>query len=284
MNFEGNKPAEGLSIGIIGAGRVGPSVASALRASGNSIYGVAARSADGRERVSAMLPGVPLKSAQAVAVGADVVVLAVPDEQIGAVAGSLIDMWRPGQLVLHLSGAVSLASLQSAADRGALVASLHPAMTFSGTSLDVRRLQGAAMALTASPLVLPLVEALARDMGGEPFVLSDADKPLYHAGLAHGANHLVTVLSQARDMLSQAGVTDPAQVLRPLVAAAMEGALDRGMGALTGPVTRGDRATVNMHLEALEGLDAKDTYRWLNRATASEWEKHVSQEEDHDDA
>ena len=275
-----NDPTDGLLIGVIGAGRAGPSVASALRANGNSIYGVAARSESGRERVAAMLPGVPVKSAQVVAAGADVVILAVPDGQIHRVAEELSQMWRPGQLVLHLSGAVSLEALQPAMDRGALVASIHPAMTFSGTSLDVKRLQGAAVALTGSQFVLPLAEALARDLGGFPFEVRDIDKPLYHAALVHGANHLVTVLSQARDLLLDIGVADPAQVLRPLVSAAVEGALEDGMGALTGPVARGDQETVDAHLVALEGSETKDTYRWLSRATTNEWERHVAQEEE----
>lgn len=262
---------------MIGAGRAGPSIASALRANGHAIFGVAARSAAGRERTQAMLPGVPLKSEAEVAGGADIVFLAVPDEAIGPLADDLDENWHPGQLVVHLSGAASLEPLEAAARKGALVLSMHPVMTFTGTSLDVGRLAGAAIAITGPALVLPLAEALARDLGGVPFHLDESAKPLYHAALAHGANHLVTVLSQARQMLVDAGVDDPESVLRPLVEAAASGALEFGIGALTGPVVRGDQKTIDQHLEALEDSSARDTYRWLSRATAAAWHEYQMQ-------
>ena len=73
-------------------------------------------------------------------------------------------------------------------------------------------------------------------------------RTLYHAGLAHGANHLVTLVTQAMEILAAAGADDPAGTLRPLLTAALDNALDHGDAALTGPIVRGDVETVRAHL------------------------------------
>ncbi len=268
----------GLRIGVIGAGRVGPSVASALRAGGQQVAGVTARSQSGRERAAAMLPGVPLMDPRELVATCDLVLLAVPDREIGALATDLTDSWRPGQLVVHLSGARGPDVLAPAAERGALTMSLHPVMTFTGTSLDVQRLQGTPVAVTAPALAIPLGEALVRDWGGVPFILEESAKPLYHAALSHGANHLVTLISQAQDLLSQAGIEEPGTVMEPLVRAALEGALQRGMGALTGPVVRGDQETIAAHGRALRGTEAAPTYDHMHDVTVRAWQEQLEKE------
>lgn len=271
---------------MIGMGRAGPAVASALRAAGYPFVGVSARSLEAQERAEVMLPGVHVLPPAQVAAQSEIVILAVPDDQIAGVAESLQNYWKPGQLVVHLSGAAGLDTLSAARDRGALVLSLHPVMTFTGTSLDVQRLQDAPIAVTASPLVAPLGEGLAADMGGKPFRLDEDQKALYHAGLAHAANHLVTLISQSKEILAEAGVENPAQVLEPLVRAALAGALDTGMGALTGPVARGDEKTLSAHRQVLAGHPAEATYRELSEATAAALRrfKEASQKEMADEA
>jgi predicted short-subunit dehydrogenase-like oxidoreductase (DUF2520 family) len=108
-------------------------------------------------------------------------------------------------------------------------------------------------------------------MGAEPVVVSEQMRPLYHAALAHGANHLVTLVAQALDLLAGAGVENGARVLAPLLSAALDNALRQGDAALTGPVARGDAGTVTAHLAAIEAAgvaDAPGSYRALARATA----------------
>lgn len=149
--------------------------------------------------------------------------------------------------------------------------------------MDLERLVGCPMAVTAPPAFLPIGQALAVELGGEPFVLSDAARPAYHASLAHGANHLVTLVGQASRALAAAGVAEPEAVLRPLLYAALERALTEGAdSALTGPVSRGDVGTVTAHLEALGALrdengepleDVSPTYRALAGATADRLER-----------
>lgn len=271
-----------IRIGVIGMGRVGPVIAAALRSGGHDVVAVSARTEASAERASLLLPGVAQLSQQEVVDSAEVVFLAVPDRTIESLADSL--NWRPGQIAIHLSGALGLDVLESAALSGAVVASIHPVMTFQGLSLDATRLIDAPMAVTAPPLALPLAEVLAAEIGGQPFVLDDSLKPQYHAALTHAANHLVTVISQARDLLTDVGVEDPGAVLKPLTEAALHGALESGMAALTGPVERGDDDTVARHMVALSGTRVADTYRWLSRTTKEEldtWRAHETTTSDH---
>jgi predicted short-subunit dehydrogenase-like oxidoreductase (DUF2520 family) len=244
-----------LDVAVVGAGRVGPVLGAALRAAGHRITGVAARTRDNAERVEALLPDVPwIEPAQAFA--ADLVLLAVPDDVLGPLVADLAPNVRAGQLVVHTCGLHGTGVLAAAAERGALPLALHPAMTFTGTSLDLQRLLGAAVAVTSSPVLAPIADALVREWGATPVVVADADRALYHAALAHGANHLVTLVSQALDAARAAVGDDAERVLRPLLQAALENVLANGDEALTGPVARGDAGTVATHLRVLAGEDA----------------------------
>jgi predicted short-subunit dehydrogenase-like oxidoreductase (DUF2520 family) len=143
-------------------------------------------------------------------------------------------------------------------------------MTFSGTSADLARLGGATFGVTAPASIRPAAEALVLEIGAEPVWVPEELRPLWHAALAHGANHLVTLVAQSMDLLRAAGVAEPARVLAPLLSAALDNALLGGDAALTGPVARGDAGTVAAHVQALAAVDpeALRTYRSLARATA----------------
>ncbi len=129
-------------------------------------------------------------------------------------------------------------------------------MTFTGTSLDLQRLLGAAVAVTTPPVLAPVADALVREWGATPVVVADGDRATYHAALAHGSNHLVTLVAQALDAARAAVGEDAERVLRPLLQAALDNALRDGDAALTGPVARGDAGTVATHLRVLGALDA----------------------------
>ena len=124
-------------------------------------------------------------------------------------------------------------------------------MTFTGAPEDVDRLAGAPFGVTSRPAHRPVAETLVLEMGGEPFFVAEEDRRLYHAALVTGANHLVTLVAEAADLLRTAGVTDPAAVLGPLLTAALDNGLRRGDRGLTGPVSRGDVGTVADHLQTL---------------------------------
>lgn len=255
-----------LAVGIIGAGRVGAVLGSALRAVGHEVVGVSGGSPETLSRIETLLPAVPVLDMVDVARAADLVIVGVPDDAIADVVGWVAAQggFRPGQIVLHPSGSHGTDVLAPAVAAGAIPLAVHPAMTFTGTSLDLARLEGTPFAVTAPAPVQPIGQALVVELGGEPVLLADAARPAYHAALCHAANHLVTLVSQAQTVLADASGEEPGtsptegagRLLGPVTRAALEGALTRGPAALTGPVSRGDVGTVAAHLRALDALDA----------------------------
>jgi predicted short-subunit dehydrogenase-like oxidoreductase (DUF2520 family) len=203
---------------------------------------------------------------------AELVLLTVPDDALAGLVDGLAatGVIRPGQLVVHVSGSQGMAVLEPATRVGALPLALHPVMTFAGVSEDVARLAGCSFGVTSPAELRPVAEALVVEMGGEPVWIADELRPLYHAALASGANHLVTLVNTAADLLRSAGVEQPARMLGPLLGAALDNALRRGDAALTGPVARGDAGTVAAHLDVLASVSppALAAYAALARVTA----------------
>jgi len=242
-----------LRVGVVGAGRVGAVLAAALRAAGHEITSVAGESDASRGRAADLLPGVAVQKPSAVARGCDVLLLTVPDDMLDNVVTMLAasGALREGQYVVHTSGRHGLAVLAPARDLGARTIALHPAMTFTGTAVDLDRLAGCVFGLTAASADRAFAESLVADFGGQVLWVAEEMRTLYHAGLAHGANHLVTLVTEAMEILAAAGAADPAGTLRPLLTAALDNALEHGDAALTGPIVRGDAGTVAAHLEDL---------------------------------
>ncbi len=198
--------------------------------------------------------------------------LTVPDDTLAELVAGLAatGAFRPGQILVHTSGAHGVAVLEPATRLGALPLALHPAMTFTGSSVDLARLAGCPFGVTAPEELRPVAEALVVEMGGEPEWVPEEVRPLYHTALAHGANHLVTLVAQALELLRTAGVAEPGRLLGPLLGAALDNSLRSGDAALTGPVARGDTGTVRKHLDQLSTVspDIGQAYRAMARATA----------------
>jgi predicted short-subunit dehydrogenase-like oxidoreductase (DUF2520 family) len=287
-----------LGVGVVGAGRVGGVLGSALRAAGHAVVGASGVSSASRERIEVMLPGVPVLEVPEVVRRAELVLLTVPDDELAPLVQGLADLgaWQAGQLVVHTAGRYGVGVLEPARAAGAIPLAIHPAMTFTGTSLDLSRLEGTTFAVTAAAPVLPIAQALVVELGGEPAVVDEDARPLYHAALAHGANHLVVLVAQAAQALAAAGIDRPGRALTPLLAAALDGATryadvddaataqpgvpagsgSAAIGALTGPVARGDVGTVTGHLDALDAFaagraatDVPASYRVLARAATA---------------
>ena len=265
----GDRPAR-LAVGVVGAGRVGAVLAAALQRAGHRVVGVSAVSQASRRRAEELVPDAPIAAPDAVAATSDLLVLAVPDDVLGDLVGGLAASaaMRAGTMVAHTSGAHGAAVLDPLTRVGALPMALHPVMTFTGTEVDLQRLAGACFGVTAPDALRLAAEALVIEMGAEPVWIDEAARPLYHAALAIGANHLVTLIAQSADMLRQAGVDEPSRVLGPLVGAALDNALRRGDGALTGPVARGDAGTVAAHLATLATPESVAAYVAMSRLTA----------------
>lgn len=261
-----------LRVGIIGAGRVGAVLGAALARAGHDVAAVYAVSRASRERAEALLPGVPVTDPMGAIAGMDLVLLAVPDDALEDLVTGLAatGTWEAGQLVAHTSGRHGIGVLAAIEPAHALPLALHPAMTFTGTALDLERLADCAFGVTAPQGLRELAMALVLDIGGTPVWIEESFRVTYHAALAHGANHLVTLVAEALQVLAAAGVEQPREVLGPLVQAALDNALRMGDAALTGPVARGDVGTVDQHLSALDTVspEIRRTYVALARATA----------------
>ncbi len=269
-----SRPAR-LSVGVVSAGRVGSVLGASWAAAGHHVVATSGVSRASVRRAEALLPGVPLLPPDEVAARADLVLLAVPDDVLpGLVRGlAAAGAFRAGQILVHTAGAHGVDVLAPAAEHGVLPLALHPVMTFTGRAEDVARLTGACVGVTAADgdeAAWSVGEALVVELGAEPVRVVESVRPLYHAALAHGANHLVTLVRDCVDLLGRAGVGPAERVVAPLLSAALDNALRHGDRALTGPVARGDAGTVRTHLAELEAVDPDlaETYRVLARRTA----------------
>jgi predicted short-subunit dehydrogenase-like oxidoreductase (DUF2520 family) len=261
-----------LRVGVVGAGKVGVTLAAALAKAGHRVVAISAVSDASVQRAARVLPGVPVQQPPGVLAGSDLVLLTVPDDALPGLVAGLATTGAPleGRLLAHASGRHGTAVLEPATQRGALPLALHPVMTFTGRPDDIDRLAGVCFGVTAPDPLRPVAEALVIEMGGEPVFIAERDRGLYHAALASAANHLVTLVVQAAELLSAAGVPDPRRMLTPLLTAALDNALRLGDAGLTGPVARADADTVAAHLEALRAAspEALRAYVALARLTA----------------
>ncbi|MGJ4104031.1 DUF2520 domain-containing protein [Corynebacterium macclintockiae] len=248
-----------LSVGIISAGAVGVALAEAFGRAGHHVHGVYVHSARSERLASKRIPNIPQTSLSSAAQAA-LVVLAVPDPKLPDVIEKVAQHTRDGQIVAHVSGAFGCDILQPITDTGALPLALHPAMTFTGTPADSERLDGCAWGVTSDSEVGDVVaQTLVASLGGVPVAIPEPHRAAYHAAMAHAANHLVTLLTDAQEILDRVvdapgESPDSALLLRRIAHAAVDNALDKRMDGLTGPVARDDAAAVMRHLAALREL------------------------------
>lgn len=216
---------------IIGSGRAGLALSARLRDRGVHVSG-------GRLPES----------------GAELVLLCVPDGAIAEVARSV----TPGPWVAHVSGATSLAALDPHEQRF----SVHPLQTLT-RERGPEQLEGAWAAISAeNDDAMARARWLAETLGLRPFEVADADRTLYHAAAVIGGNFLVTLHRVATRLLEEVGA--PSEAIVPLMARTIENGFD-----LTGPIARGDWATVEAHVAVLEDRapDLIPLYRALVEAT-----------------
>ena len=257
-----------MDISVIGAGRVGTALAVSWQRAGHRIAAVSGRAATA-ERAARFLPGTPVTTAAEAAATADVVVLGVPDALVEPTAAEIAEALPAGASLVHLSGALGLEALHGA---GATPVALHLLQTFPTVESAIDRVPGSAAAVTAdSEEGFALGERLAVDAGARPFRLADADRPLYHAGAVLASNAVVALLALAEQVFRDAGIDDPAERFLPLTRASVDNVGELGAAdALTGPVVRGDAATVERNLRALSERSpaAVAPYVALSRAAA----------------
>jgi predicted short-subunit dehydrogenase-like oxidoreductase (DUF2520 family) len=218
-----------LGVGTIGAGRVGAVLAASLAGAGHALTGIAAVSEASRERAGAMLPSVPVLAIPDIVERSELVLLAVPESELEELVAGLAEagVWQPGQIVLHTAARFGTGVLGPALRAGAIPLAVHPAMSFTGTSIDLARLPGTWFAVTAPAPVLPIGQALVVEMGGEPFVVAEADRAAYGEAIDTAVSFSTAIVDQASNMLDGIGVARSGAVLAPLVRSAVENALAR---------------------------------------------------------
>jgi predicted short-subunit dehydrogenase-like oxidoreductase (DUF2520 family) len=249
-------------VAIVGAGRVGLSLARALRRSGRDVIVLGREARTLPDDLGEVRTDWPPALA-----AARMVIVAVPDDAIGAVAATLL---RTGQIradhvVLHTSGLHDRGALAVLDATGAALGSLHPLQSFIGRDGEPDLLVSAPAAIEGDARALVAARNLATSLGMNPVVTLLAEsKPAYHAGAVFAGNYLVVVATVAAKLARDAGAGAFASTLYlPLMRRALENA-GAGAAALSGPISRGDAGTVARHLEALTGLE-REMYVVLGR-------------------
>lgn len=218
-----------LGVGIVGAGRVGPVLGLALAGAGHALVGVSAVSEASRERAEGMLPNVPLLDIPTLVERSELVLLAVPEQELPSLVAGLAatGTWQPGQIVLHTAPGLGIDVLAPAAAAGAIPLAIHPALEFTGTSLDLARLSESYFAVTAPAAVLPIAQALVVEMGGEPVVVAEADRAAYAEAIATATAFSRSIVEQSTGLLRGIGVENPGSYLSSLIRSAVDNALTR---------------------------------------------------------
>lgn len=255
-------------VGIIGPGRAGLGLALALKKAGVRVLGVHGRRRKKVPRAIALsVGGAPPWMAEA-----GVVLLAVRDDSLVPLVDQLIEQKEvhKGQVILHLSGALTADVLARLRRRGAAVGSMHPLMTVSAEpARAASHFRWATFALEGDPAAVRAGAQLATALGGAPVVIAARDKARYHAGAVFASNYVIAVLDAAQRLLVASGFSAGAarRALVPLTAASVQNEARLGPAeALTGPIVRGDVATVKRHLAALD-KPTRQLYRCLGLAT-----------------
>jgi predicted short-subunit dehydrogenase-like oxidoreductase (DUF2520 family) len=170
---------------------------------------------------------VPVLDVTRVIEASELVILAVPDSELPSLVSGLAatNTWQPGQLVLHTSPAYGIEVLRPAFEAGVIPLALHPAMAFTGTSIDVQRLADCYIAVTAPTPVLPIGQALAVELGAEPIVVPEAKRAAYAEAISTASEFSAAIVSQASALLSEIGVERPGRILAPLIRSAVDNAL-----------------------------------------------------------
>jgi len=261
----GNRPPADETIALVGPGRAGTTLTLALLELGWRAVAVAGRAPDAPSTASAAAClDAPTSLVSDSGRGARLVIVATPDRAIAAAAHAVAPSLESGALVIHLAGSKGLDVFESMLEvrPDVRVGALHPLQSFPSATMGIERLRGAWAAVAGDPQVTELAVAL----GMRPFEIADSERSRYHATAVVASNHFVALLGQVERLAMTCGV--PFEAFAPLVRSSVADAFAVGPArALTGPVARGDLATVEQHLATLDPGE-RDTYRTLAREVA----------------
>lgn len=241
------------SLGFIGAGAVGGTLAVALTQAGYRVTAVASRTFASAQGLAARIVGcTAYDTAQQVVSACDLVFISTPDDAIGAVASALT--WRPGQGVVHCSGATSLEVFAQPCAQGALPGALHPFQAVASVEAGVASLPGSTFGIEAEEPMRAFLITLAQALRGRPVVLSAADKALYHLSAVTMGNLLTGLAATAAQLWEHLGYSrdDGVHAVVAMMRSVVHNVEQAGIpAAVAGPYVRGDVGTIRRHLETL---------------------------------
>jgi predicted short-subunit dehydrogenase-like oxidoreductase (DUF2520 family) len=258
-------------IAIMGTGKLGTALAVSLRSAGYSITEIVSRAGkSSRQRAAALSRRV---GARASILGensldAELVWLCVPDGAISSCAKLMAKLRVEGKVVLHSSGALTSDELNVLRKRGARVASVHPMMTF--VTGETPALQGVGFAMEGDREAVRVAKTIIAWLGGESFLIAKKDKALYHAWGTFASPLLTALLASSEEVAGAAGISRAMarRWMSPIVRQTIENYAKQGAArGFSGPIIRGDAATIKKHLQVLRRLPvARDVYLVLAQA------------------
>ena len=270
------------TVAIIGAGRVGSSVGYLLKRAGYPVNAVAARTTASAIRASSFIgSGKPATDVVKAAAGADLVFITTPDRVIKEVCDKIAAAsgFRPGALVIHMSGAHALDLLDAARRAGAYRAVLHPLQSLASSEQGTKTLPGSFFRIEADPESLKTAKDIVKALGGIELVMPKWSSPkdsvaLYHAGAVAVSNYFVALVDYGLKFYQVLGVdkNEALKAVLPLIRGTLHNIETLGIpDALTGPIMRGDARTVLDHLEAMQkrAPELVSLYKELARQTVS---------------
>lgn len=265
------------TVSVIGAGRMGKTIARALARAGYEIGYVFNRDARrAEESVRFIGKGNPVSTLSDIQSLSGTVLITTVDTAIEPVCGELVaaKRFRPPAVVLHMSGSMASSVLASAGACGAHVGSLHPLQSVCTPTDDPAIFRGVTFAYEGDDAAKRTMLDIIRAVEGLPVEIEAAQKALYHAAAVMACNYLVTLLDAALDIYAAVGIErdDAMNAIVPIVETTLANVRRMGTGkALTGPIARGDSDTVarNMHAVAAYASHLKDVFAALGRVTVS---------------
>jgi len=242
------------TLGFIGAGTVATALALGLSSRGRRVVAVSSRSRSSAEELAQAISGCrAFGRNQAVADAAELVFVTTPDDAIAPVVSEI--RWRPGQSVVHCSGASSTDILEPAREHGAQVGAFHPLQTFASVEQAMENLPGSTFAIEAVEPLLSILKDMAGDLDGHWVELKANDRVIYHAAAVIACNYLVTLVGLSTALWQTFGIPpdQATQALLPLLRGTIHNIETLGIPqCLTGPIARGDTGTIRKHLLALQ--------------------------------
>ena len=263
-------PRRKVTLGFIGAGRVGTGLASGFARAGMNVVAIASRTSASAQKLAKRVRGARACAPQEVADRADIAFLTVPDDAIEGLASSL--RWREGAACVHCSGAADLDVLKKAVADGALAGGFHPLHMFGEAGEPPGALAGCAIALTGPDALVQRLARLARALDARPLRLPEGGRALYHAAANFSGAFVIALVQEAIALWGKLGVaeTDALAALLPLLRGTADNVEKLGAaGGLGSAIARGDAGTIRRHLDVLarQAPDSLELYRILSLRT-----------------